>query len=95
MYDKLGSAIRVRHDSPKTLEVYQFWTPRLQTYTRSTDPNSVSMEDVKGFLNFLAVEKQVSASSQNQAFNALLFLFRHVLEMAVCPECDPLSSRQS
>lgn len=38
------------------------------------------MDDVKGFLNFLAVEKQVSASSQNQAFNALLFLFRHVLE---------------
>jgi integron integrase len=58
----------------------RFWTQRLQTYTRSKDPHSVSMEDVKGFLNFLAVEKQVSASSQNQAFNALLFLFRHVLE---------------
>lgn len=80
VYDKLSSAIRIRHYSPKTLEVYKFWTQRLQTYTRSKDPNSVSMEDVKGFLNFLAVEKQVSASSQNQAFNALLFLFRHVLE---------------
>ena len=80
MYDKLSSAIRIRHYSPKTLEVYKFWTQRLQTYTRSKDPHSVSMEDVKGFLNFLAVEKQVSASSQNQAFNALLFLFRHVLE---------------
>lgn len=38
------------------------------------------MEDVKGFLSFLAMEKNVAASSQNQAFNALLFLFRHVLE---------------
>jgi integron integrase len=38
------------------------------------------MDDVKGLLSFLAVEKKVSASSQNQAFNALLFLFRHVLE---------------
>jgi hypothetical protein len=80
VYDKLSSAIRVRHYSPRTLEIYKFWTQRLQTHTRSKDPNSVSMEDVKGFLNFLAVEKQVSASSQNQAFNALLFLFRHVLE---------------
>lgn len=38
------------------------------------------MADVKDFLSFLAVERHVSASSQNQAFNALLFLFRHVLE---------------
>ena len=38
------------------------------------------MEDVKEFLSFLAVTKKAAASSQNQAFNALLFLFRHVLE---------------
>ena len=38
------------------------------------------MDDVKTFLSFLAVHKNISASSQNQAFNALLFLFRHVLE---------------
>lgn len=38
------------------------------------------MDDVKGFLSFLAVETKISASSQNQAFNALLFLFKHVLE---------------
>jgi site-specific recombinase XerD len=38
------------------------------------------MEDVRGFLSFLAAERNVSASSQNQAFNALLFLFRHILE---------------
>ena len=55
VYDKLGAAIRVRHYSPKTLEVYKFLTQLLQTYTRSKDPNSVSMEDVKGFLNFLAL----------------------------------------
>ena len=40
----------------------------------------MAMDDVKGFLSFLAVNKKVAASSQNQAFNALLFLFRHVLE---------------
>lgn len=38
------------------------------------------MDDVKGFLSFLAVDRKVAASSQNQAFNALLFLFNHVLE---------------
>jgi len=40
----------------------------------------VSVEDVKGFLSFLAIDRHVAASSQNQAFNALLFLFRHILE---------------
>jgi integron integrase len=38
------------------------------------------MSDVKGFLSFLATERKVSASSENQVFNALLFLFRHVLD---------------
>jgi hypothetical protein len=37
------------------------------------------MDDVKTFLSHLAMNKQVAASSQNQAFNALLFLFKHVL----------------
>src|SRR5207237_6043821 len=43
----------------------------------------VSMEDVRGFLSFLAVERQVAASSQHQAFNAWLFLFQQVLEKEV------------
>lgn len=80
VYDGLTSAIKVRHYSPKTLEAYQIWTQKFQTFTQSKDPRLVTMDDVKGFLSFLAVEKKVAASSQNQAFNALLFLFRHVLE---------------
>jgi len=43
-------------------------------------PASLTPEEVKAFLTFLAVKKKVSASSQNQAFNALLFFFRHVLK---------------
>jgi integron integrase len=80
VYDGLISAIRVRHYSPKTLQAYQIWTQKFQTFTKSKDPRLVAMDDVKGFLSFLAANKKVAASSQNQAFNALLFLFRHVLE---------------
>ncbi len=82
VYDKLNSAIKVRHYSPKTFKAYRSWTRKLQAFTKSKDPKSLSMDDVKDFLSFLAVEKEVAASSQNQAFNALLFLFRHVLEKA-------------
>jgi len=80
VYDGLTSAIKVRHYSPKTLDAYKIWTQKFQTFTQSKDPRLLSMDDVKGFLSFLAVHKNISASSQNQAFNALLFLFRHVLE---------------
>jgi integron integrase len=80
VYDGLTSAIKVRHYSPKTLQAYKVWTQKFQTFTQSKDPRLVSMDDVKKFLSFLAVEKKVAASSQNQAFNALLFLFKHVLE---------------
>ncbi|MCP5426164.1 MAG: integron integrase [Gammaproteobacteria bacterium] len=80
LYDGLNSAIQVRHYSPKTLQAYTVWIQKLQTFTKSKDPVLLSMDDVKAFLSFLAVEKNVSASTQNQAFNALLFLFRHVLE---------------
>jgi len=53
---------------------------KLQAFVRSKDPRLLSMTDVRDFLSFLAVEKKVAASSQNQAFNALLFFFRHILE---------------
>ena len=80
VYDGLTAAIKVRHYSPKTLRAYKIWTQKFQTFTQSKNPRLVAMDDVKGFLSFLAVNKKVAASSQNQAFNALLFLFRHVLE---------------
>ena len=80
VYDGLNSAVAVRHYSPKTLQAYRHWTRKFQGFTKSKDPRLLSNDDVKGFLNFLAVDKKVAASSQNQAFNALLFLYTHVLE---------------
>ena len=52
----------------------------MQGFTRSKDPQLLSSKDVKDFLTYLAVRRKVSASSQNQAFNALLFFYRHVLK---------------
>ncbi len=79
-YQRLSDEIKVRHYSPKTLKSYRGWVTQLQTYTRSKSPELLDVNDVKCFLTYLAVERNVAASSQNQAFNALLFFFRHVLE---------------
>ncbi len=80
VFDSLESVIKMRHYSPKTLKAYRGWARRFQTFTKSKDYQLLSQKDVIDFLSYLAVEKQVSSSTQNQAFNALLFLFKQVLK---------------
>ena len=76
----LAVVIKTRHYSPKTLKSYSHWVQRFHGFRKDRAPSSLTTEDVKSFLSYLAVTCNVSASSQNQAFNALLFFFRHVLK---------------
>ena len=69
----------MRHYSSKTYRSYKKYIRDFQAYTRSIEPGLLSPEHVKNFLTYLAVEKNVSASTQNLAFNSLLFFYRHVL----------------
>ncbi len=78
-YSRLADEIQVRHYSPKTLQTYRGWTQKFQVFTRSKSPELLSSIDVKAFLTFLGVKRKVSATTQNQAFNSLLFFYRHVL----------------
>jgi integron integrase len=78
--ESLKNEISVRHYSKKTWKAYSLWAQKLRYFVKEKPPEALSTDDVKEFLTFLAVKKKVSASSQNQAFNALLFFFRHVLK---------------
>jgi len=80
VFNQLVNEIKIRHYSPKTLKAYRGYIRQLQTFTKSKNYKKLSQQDVIDFLTFLAVEKQVSASSQNLAFNSLLFLFKQVLK---------------
>ena len=75
----LTHEIQVRHYSPRTLKSYRNWNIDFQKFVHFKAPESLDTDDVKQFLTHLAVERKVSASSQNLAFNALLFFYRHVL----------------
>jgi len=66
-------------ESPRTLEAYRFWIARFQAFVRSRPTADLGTQEVRGFLSDLAVREHVAASTQNQAFNALLFFYRHVL----------------
>ena len=79
-YRDLEAAIRLRNYSPRTLEAYRFWLVKFQAFVRSRPTAELGGQEVRGFLSDLAVRHGVAASTQNQAFNALLFFYRHVLE---------------
>ena len=79
VYSRLSNEIKVRHYSPKTFDAYCKWVQQFQTFVRNKALDSLSPDDVKQFLTWLAVEQKCSASAQNQAFNGLLFFFRHIL----------------
>jgi len=77
--EKLAAEIKVRHYSRKTLKAYADWSRKFQNCLKDKVPSELSPQDVKAYLTYLAVNCNVSSSRQNQAFNALLFLYRHVL----------------
>ncbi len=77
---KLADEIKVRHYSRKTLKTYGKWSRSFQRYLKNKPPGELSTADVKDYLTWLAVSCHVAASTQNQAFNSLLFLFRHALK---------------
>lgn len=80
------SALQLKHYSYRTEVTYLDWIRRFFTYLKSLNSGGqerlvVSPEAVKNYLAFLAENRQVSASTQNQAFNAILFLCREVLRI--------------
>lgn len=79
-YQMLNDEIKLRQYSSRTLKTYATWIRKFQAYLKSKSPVLVESADAKKFITYLAVEKQVCASTQNQAFNALLFFYRHILK---------------
>jgi integron integrase len=80
LLDRLRNAIRARHYSPRTEEAYLMWSKRFILFHNKRHPSSMGADEVNAFLSSLALDDHVSASTQNQALNALLFLYRHVLQ---------------
>ena len=80
LLDRVRQAIRTRHYSPRTEKAYIFWIRRFIFFHDKRHPDQMGSGEVKDFLSSLAVHQKVSASTQNQAFCALLFLYREVLQ---------------
>ena len=79
LLDQVRDAIRLKHYSYRTEQSYVGWIRRYILFHNKQHPKDMGGAEVEAFLTHLAVEGHVSASTQNQAFSALLFLYRNVL----------------
>ena len=79
LLDQVREAIRTRHYSRRTEDVYVQWIRRYIVFHRKAHPSAMGAPEIAAFLGWLAVERHVSASTQNQALSAQLFLYREVL----------------
>lgn len=79
----MGTEIRRRNYSRRTEEAYVGWVRRFVRYHDMRHPREMGREEIVRFLSYLATERQVSASAQNQAASAIFFLYRFVLRIEV------------
>ena len=93
LLDRVRRAIRVRHYSPRTESCYVEWAERFIRFHRLRHPRDMGAAEIELFLTDLAVNAHVSASTQNQGFNALLFLYQQVLGIEL-PRLDAVRAKR-
>jgi len=83
LLDQVRHVIRMRHYSRRTEATYADWIRRFIIFHRKKHPSTMGAPEITAFLSWLATTRRVSASTQNQALSALLFLYRHVLRIEI------------
>ena len=79
LLDQVRDRIQTLHYSIRTEQAYISWIKRFILYNNKKHPKDMGRLEVEAFLTYLAVKRKVSAGTQNQALNAILFLYRQVL----------------
>ncbi len=80
LLDQVREKIRLKHYSIRTEQAYVEWIKRYILFHHKRHPQEIGKQEVEQFLTHLAVDRNVAASTQNQALSAILFLYKEVLE---------------
>jgi len=73
----------MKHYSKSTENTYYYWNKSYILFHNKKHPKDMGKEEIESFLTYLAVEKKIAPSTQNQAFNAILFLYREILDIDI------------
>jgi integron integrase len=80
LLEQVSDAIRAKHYSYRTEKTYIEWIKQYILFHNKRHPDEMGQQEIQEFLSHLATDRAVSASTQNQALSAILFLYRHVLK---------------
>ena len=94
LLDQVRDVMRVKHYAFRTELSYISWIKKFILFHQKRHPNDMGEPEVEAFLTWLAVEKNVAKSTQNQAFNALIFFYREVLKRPLEGRVDAVRSRK-
>ena len=83
LLDRVRAEIHLNHYSLRTLESYTQWIKRYIYFHNKRHPKDMGKIEVESFLSYLATDKNVAASTQNQALSAILFLYKKVLKQEI------------
>jgi integron integrase len=81
LLDQYRDAIRLKHYSSRTEKTYILWVREYIYFHNKRHPREMGIPEINQFLSYLVSNKKISASTQNQALSAILFLYRHVLHI--------------
>jgi hypothetical protein len=95
LLDQVREAIRLKHYSYRTEQSYVAWIRRYIRFHYKRHPKEMGSAEIESFLTHLAVQEQVSASTQNQALSALLFLYQNVLHQELDRSVDAVPVKRS
>jgi integron integrase len=95
LLDQVRDVIRVKHYSYRTEETYVQWIRRYILFHNKRHPKEMGVPEIEAFLTHLAVQEHVAAATQNQAFSALLFLYKEVLCLPLDERIDAIRAKPS
>ncbi|NQT56935.1 MAG: integron integrase [Desulfobacteraceae bacterium] len=94
LLDQVRDIMRLKHYAYRTERTYTGWIKRFILFHDKKHPGEMGEPEVEAFLTWLAVDRKVSKSTQNQAFNALIFLYREVLKCPLEGRIDAVRSQK-
>ena len=83
LLEQVQEQLRLKHYSIKTEKSYISWIKRYILFHDKKHPKAMGVKEIEAFLGYLAAKLNVAASTQNQAFNALIFLYKQILGMKI------------
>ena len=83
LLDQVRDELRVKHYSLRTEKSYTSWIKRFILFHNKRHPNEMGADEIRAYINHLAVKDNVSSSTQNQALQAILFLYKNILKQEI------------